>query len=167
VDATDVLSLLVVLDSSGVVYWLDGGWGVDCLLGEETRPHGDLDLVVHRRYVAAATALLRARGYEVVRDWMPTSLAFRNPAGGEVDLHPIDPTDDGGGDQVLSDGTRWHYSAPVQGSIAGTAVRCASAEEQLLMHQGYEPREIDVEDVRRLAQRFRLALPEPFALRNR
>lgn len=41
--AKDVLTLLSALDGLGVHYWLDGGWGVDCLLGEQTRPHSDLD----------------------------------------------------------------------------------------------------------------------------
>ena len=51
VRADDVLTLLSTLDQLGVHYWLDGGWGVDCVLGEETREHSDLDLVVHRQDV--------------------------------------------------------------------------------------------------------------------
>jgi lincosamide nucleotidyltransferase A/C/D/E len=27
---------------------LDGGWGVDALVGDQTRPHADLDLAVDR-----------------------------------------------------------------------------------------------------------------------
>ncbi len=160
--ATDVLDLLSELDGVGVDYWLDGGWGVDCLLGEETRTHGDLDVVLHRDHVSVVRGLLTARGYEVIRDWLPTSLAYRGPAGREVDLHPVDPSPGGGGYQLLQDGTRWHYSPPVQGSIAGVAIRCASAEDQLVMHQGYEPRPVDYVDVRRISDRFGLEVPPPF-----
>jgi lincosamide nucleotidyltransferase A/C/D/E len=32
--AADVLAILDQLDRAGVVAWLDGGWGVDALLGE-------------------------------------------------------------------------------------------------------------------------------------
>jgi hypothetical protein len=32
----------------GLVVWLDGGWGIDALLGRETRTHADLDLVIDR-----------------------------------------------------------------------------------------------------------------------
>lgn len=162
--AIEVLALLRELDGIGVAYWLDGGWGVDALLGEETRPHSDLDLVLHRECITAVQSLLTTSGYEVIRDWLPTSLAFRGPAEREVDLHPVDPTPDGGGDQVLSDGTRWHYSAPVDGLIAAVKVRCASAEDQLRLHQGYEPRSIDHLDVHRIAEQFGLKPPPPFAI---
>jgi hypothetical protein len=57
---------------------------------------------------------LNAQGYDVIRDWLPTSIAFRDRSGREVDLHPLDPTPDGGGDQVLPDdeerGTTRHPS---------------------------------------------------------
>jgi lincosamide nucleotidyltransferase A/C/D/E len=162
--AADVLTLLSALDELGVHYWLDGGWGVDCLLGEQTRPHSDLDLVTDRRDVDSVTAYLRAQGYHPVRDLLPTSIAFRDRSGREVDLHPVDRTPDGGGDQVLPDdaGT-WHYAPPVEGSIRGGVVRCAPAQDQVLMHTGYAPRAVDFEDVRRLAQRFEVQLPEPFS----
>lgn len=162
--ADDVLTLLSALDGLGVGYWLDGGWGVDCLLGEQTRAHSDLDLVIHRQDLHSVTGHLHANGYEVIRDWLPTSIAFRDESGREVDLHPVDPTPDGGGVQVLpgEDGT-WHYAPPVEGTIRGRAVRCAPAQDQVLMHTGYPPRAVDYQDVRRLAQRFDVSLPEPFA----
>ena len=40
-----VPEVLGALDEAGVEAWLAGGWGVDALLGEQTRPHLDLDLV--------------------------------------------------------------------------------------------------------------------------
>ena len=155
----EVVALLDTLDQVGVSSWLDGGWGVDCLLGEVTRPHSDLDVVVARADVDRVRALLTSQGYAVIRDWLPTTIAFRDDAGREVDLHPVDLSEDGGGDQVLQDGTSWHYAAPVEGSIAGRPVRCASAQDQLWMHVGYELRPVDVADVRRIAARFHLALP--------
>lgn len=160
----DVLTLLSALDELGVHYWLDGGWGVDCLLGEQTRAHSDLDLVVHRQDVDHVTAHLYAQGFQVIRDWLPTSIAFRDESGREVDLHPVDPTPDGGGDQVLpEDPATWHYAPPVRGFIQGRSIRCASAQDQVLMHTGYPPRDVDFDDVRRLAQRFEVRLPEPFS----
>jgi len=42
-DAAELYSLLV---DQGVGLWVDGGWGVDALLGEQTRPHKDLDIFV-------------------------------------------------------------------------------------------------------------------------
>lgn len=157
-----MLTLVSALDGIEAVHWLDGGWGVDCLLGEQTRGHSDLDLVVDRRDLDRVMAHLQHQGYEVIRDWRPTSIAFRDQAGREVDLHPVDITADGGGDQVLNEGATWHYSAPVEGVIAGRTVRCAPPRDQLLMHLGYDPRPVDFADVRRIAERFDLPVPSPF-----
>jgi lincosamide nucleotidyltransferase A/C/D/E len=161
-EASDVIDLLKELEDLDVHYWLDGGWGIDCLLGEQSRPHSDLDLVVPRPNLDRVRGLLASRGYAVIRDWLPSTLALRDDQGREVDLHPVDMTGDGGGDQVLIDGEIWHYAPPVEGSIAGRAVRCSSADDQPLMHQGYEPRLIDTEDVRRIADRFGLPVPAAF-----
>lgn len=162
VEQAEVLTVLDALDEHDVPHWLDGGWGVDCLLGEQTRPHGDLDLVVHRADLGRVRELLVASDYEVIRDWLPMAIAFRDGDGREVDLHPVDPTADGGGDQQLADGESWHYAPPVEGRIGGRPVRCSSAADQLLMHLGYEPRPVDVTDVRRLAERFGLPVPTAF-----
>jgi hypothetical protein len=40
----EVVDVLERLDRAGVPVWLDGGWGVDALVGRQTRPHRDLDL---------------------------------------------------------------------------------------------------------------------------
>jgi len=42
--AGDVLEIVDLLEGVGVESWVDGGWSVDALLGEQTRPHEDLDL---------------------------------------------------------------------------------------------------------------------------
>lgn len=162
VEAADVLKLLGALDEQDVHYWLDGGWGVDCLLGEQSRSHDDLDLVVPRLELDRVQALLVSLDYNVIRDWLPMTIAFRDQSGREVDLHPIDPTADGGGDQLLNDSETWHYASPVDGSIRGRSIRCSSAEDQLLMHQGYKPRAVDFADVRLIAERFGLPVPYPF-----
>jgi hypothetical protein len=38
-DASDVVVVLDQLERAGLVVWLDGGWGVDALLGYRGRPH--------------------------------------------------------------------------------------------------------------------------------
>jgi lincosamide nucleotidyltransferase A/C/D/E len=160
VDSGDVVELVATLSSLGVVCWLDGGWGVDCLLEEETRSHGDLDVVIARSDLAMVEELLKGRGFEVIRSLWPTAVAFGHADGREVDLHPVDVTDDGGGDQVLEDGSVWHYSPPAMGAVAGTPVPCAPARDQILMHEGYPPRPIDIADIKALCARFNIDLPE-------
>jgi lincosamide nucleotidyltransferase A/C/D/E len=44
--AADVVEILGWLGTASVDVWLDGGWGVDALVGEQTREHNDLDLIV-------------------------------------------------------------------------------------------------------------------------
>jgi hypothetical protein len=61
-DASDVLVVLDQFDQAGLVAWLDGGWGVDALLGHQSRPHEDLDLVIARDDCAAAEAALAGLG---------------------------------------------------------------------------------------------------------
>jgi lincosamide nucleotidyltransferase A/C/D/E len=163
VDERDVVQLLGRLQQAEVLVWVDGGWGVDALLGEQSRPHSDLDLVVARPDLEVVHDVLWVLRFEVLRDWLPNAIAYVDLAGRQVDLHPVDPTPDGGGDQIQLDGrSRWHYSAPVQGVLGGREVLCCPAEDQVLCHLGYPPRKTDFEDMRRLGERFGIDLPAPF-----
>jgi lincosamide nucleotidyltransferase A/C/D/E len=161
--AAHVLSVLAALSGCGVPWWIDGGWGVDALLGHQTRLHDDLDLIVPTGDVGTCRSLLEGMGFAVERDWLPTALALRHRDGRAVDLHPVDPTADGGGDQVQRDGvTRFHYPPPVDGSIGGERVPCCSVACQVETHLGYEPDEGDRADMKNLADAFGLRLPEPY-----
>lgn len=161
--AEQVIDLLEALAAAGVTAWVDGGWGVDALLGEQTRAHDDLDLVVLVDCVLVTRDLLAAAGFTVERDWLPTALAMRHPDGRAVDLHPVEPSVDGGGDQIQLDGaTRWHYGEPVTGHIGGTTVRCCSPASQLAAHLGYVPDDDDRADIATLCERFDLSLPEQY-----
>jgi lincosamide nucleotidyltransferase A/C/D/E len=61
--AADVTELLDRLRDEDIDVWIDGGWGVDALLGEQTRLHEDLDIVVQMKYLSKLRNLLEARGY--------------------------------------------------------------------------------------------------------
>lgn len=161
-DIAQVLEVLSSLHAVGVSAWVDSGWGIDALLGEQSRTHDDLDLVVPVEAAAMVRRVLSTEGFLVQRDWLPTVLAMRHPDGRAVDFHPVQPTADGGGDQILADGQRWHYPAPVVGRIGSDPVLCCSAQCQIAAHLGYEPDEDDRADVRRLAERFNLEPPGPY-----
>jgi lincosamide nucleotidyltransferase A/C/D/E len=151
---SDVLDLLDDLFSRGVTAWLDGGWGVDALLGEQTREHDDVDLVIVREHLGVVLALLEEQGFASERDWLPMAIALRHADGRAVDLHPVDPTADGGGDQVVLPDGSYHYSPPVTGTIDGRPVPCCSVATQVEIHLGYEPDEHDRADMAHLAERF-------------
>lgn len=153
----DVLEVLAELDAAGMTSWVDGGWGVDALLGATTREHEDLDLVVRRDEIDAVRQVLARAGFtNVLRDWLPTALALADNAGRSVDLHPVTRSPDGGGDQEMLTGGSFHYPAPTEGIIGGRSVACVDAATQLLCHTGYELTDKDRQDVDHLRRRFNL-----------
>ena len=162
--ADQVLQILDFLATAQVVVWVDGGWGVDALIGRQTREHEDLDLVVDAGRVDHVRALLHSEGFEVIRDWSPTAIAFLHPDGRSVDVHPVGLTPNGGGDQIQLDRqTRWHYGAPTSGHIDGRTVACCSLADQVASHLGYEPDAQDLADMQALAEAFGCPLPPPYA----
>jgi lincosamide nucleotidyltransferase A/C/D/E len=163
VDSWQVLAVMDLLAAEGVIGWIDGGWGVDALLGEQTRPHADLDLAVDEKAVHRLVPRLRTEGYSVLRDELPAGIALRHDDGREVDLHPLALTPDGGGDQQQPGGRPpWHYGPPSVGHINGRPVPCNSLDTQLRSHLGYEPDQDDYADMRALAGHFECPLPAPY-----
>jgi lincosamide nucleotidyltransferase A/C/D/E len=61
--AERALAVVARLTESGVSLGLDGGWGVDALLGSQTRPHDDLDLIVRLDDVGQLEDALAQIGY--------------------------------------------------------------------------------------------------------
>ena len=45
----DTCEILEMLSEESVKVFLDGGWGVDALIGRETRIHNDIDLFVEKK----------------------------------------------------------------------------------------------------------------------
>lgn len=162
-EASEVVRLLDALEERGVTVWLDGGWGVDALLGEQVREHDDLDLVVELAHLASVTATLADLGYEVVAGAPPLSVVLVDAAGRQVDVHPVVFDDEGGGLYRMEEGRDWVYPGRGflgRGLVGGRAVRCLSAEVQVLVHDGYELAEKDYRELRLLHDRFGVALPE-------
>src|SRR3982751_249063 len=62
----DVLCVLDLADRAGARLWIDGGWGVDALLGGQTREHGDLDIAVEARHLSAFLTALSGCGFIAV-----------------------------------------------------------------------------------------------------
>jgi lincosamide nucleotidyltransferase A/C/D/E len=156
--ADEVARLLDLFEQAGIAAWLDGGWGVDALLGEQMREHDDLDLVVELADVPALTRVLEAAGYDVVAGGAPKSFAAVDVDGRQVDVHPVVFDDArGGGVYLMDDDREWVYPAAGfegRGRVAGRPVRCLSPEVQVLVHDGYELAEKDYEELRLLHERF-------------
>ena len=68
-DARKPAELVEYLEEHGLEVYVDGGWAVDALLGEQTRPHGDLDIAVSHKFVPQLRDLLATLGYrQIARD---------------------------------------------------------------------------------------------------
>lgn len=160
-----VIEVLARLDAAGVTVWLDGGWGVDALVGEQTRPHDDLDLAISRRECTLAQEALAGLGFAHAPDvepGLPARLVLRAADGRQVEFHPLVFDVDGNGWQELPDGGWGLYPADGlrgRGEIAGHAVRCTTAELQLRHHLGHPLTDRDRHDLLLLARRFGLPLP--------
>ena len=136
------------------------------MLGEQTRDHDDLDVVIALDDARAVRAALAPVGYVVAEDELPTRFVMRAPGDRRVDFHTVTFDAKGGGVQQLQDGSSWRY--PPEGLsglgwVNRRVVGCLTAEVQVLCHLGYDPDETDRRDVKALAARFGLALPELYA----
>ncbi len=49
VTVPDACEILEMLSEASIKVFLDGGWGVDALIGRETRIHNDIDLFVEKK----------------------------------------------------------------------------------------------------------------------
>jgi lincosamide nucleotidyltransferase A/C/D/E len=165
VRSRDVVEILERLEAAGVRHWVDGGWGVDALLGEETRSHSDLDLVVARADAGTAQAALAPLGFAHAPDvtpGLPPRLVLRDERGRQVDLHLVVFDAAGSGWQQLGPGAWGLYPAEGlkgEGSIAGRRVACLGPELQLRHHLGYAWDSDDRHDMELLARRFGVRLP--------
>ena len=56
--AQDVIEFLELCEKNGIEIIIDGGWGVDALLGKQTRIHADLDIALLHKYVPLLRHLL-------------------------------------------------------------------------------------------------------------
>lgn len=145
----EVLRVLEVLTSLGCRFWLEGGWGVDALVGTTTRRHRDLDVDFDATYEEAVLAGLADLGYRIETDWRPNRVEVVADGRGWVDLHPLQLLPDGSARQAALDGGTHEFEARffTTGRLNGVEVPCVSLEAQLLFHSGYEPRDTDRHDL--------------------
>jgi len=164
-DEDEVLRVIDQLTAAGIRVWVDGGWGVDALVGRHTRRHDDLDLALPLVDVDRALRVLAALGYHVVDDELPTRADLQADDDRRVDLHPLTFDTDRNGLQQLQDGSFGTYTADGlrgEGTIAGRRVDCLTPDLQIRFHLGYPPDDNDRHDVRLLTERFGLPLPSEY-----
>jgi len=163
-DAHSTVALVRLADTLDVRVWVAGGWGIDALIGEQTRSHDDLDLAVDTvRFEDFVDALMQG-GFEIDVNWMPVRLQMRRGDGAVVDLRPVSFGSGRCGVHESLDGVQYLYPRRdlTFGTIAGHRVPCLSAMLQLGFHLGYAPSEQDRSDMAALAAATGVELREPY-----
>ena len=141
---TAAADLLRMLEAAGIDVWLDGGWAVDAALGEHTRPHKDLDIILQISDLPRLCELLGDRDFRVREGGAESNFVLVDERGLEVDVHAIVFDEVGNGVYRMANGEDWIFPAAGfagRGEILGVNVRCLSPDVQVLCHaHGYVPR---------------------------
>jgi lincosamide nucleotidyltransferase A/C/D/E len=160
----EVVRVLDNLRASEIDASVTGGWGVDALLGRQTRAHRDVDVGIAVEDVELAIAALTRLGYEITADQRPVRIELASDSG-RVDMHPIAWDAERGGIQqgFASDVIEYPPGClDAVGRIADRAVRCATADLQVAFHDSADPRPIDFSDMRLLENEVGVRLPSQY-----
>jgi lincosamide nucleotidyltransferase A/C/D/E len=174
-DPKDVIDIYELLLKNNIQVWLTGGWGIDALLGKQTRSHKDLDVIMLLADVPALFDILKMQGYTPGRIWeenrwledengnqIATAFVLRDSQGYELDVHAFcfDQYDNGiPAWEVTDDFIFTKDDLSGIGSIAGFSVQCITAQSQMVCHTGYELPERHLQDLRLLQEKFNLEYP--------
>lgn len=175
----EVVRIYSRLLNNGIQVWLTGGWGIDALLGEQTRPHEDLDVIMLVDDVTHLCELFTVDGYSYKELWsenlwtvdahgtrIETGFFLRDPDGRELDAHAMRFDERGNGIPAWEKADGFIFTPQFlagEGMVSGYTVRCMSADYQMISHTGYTLPEKQVPDLKRLHEKFGLAYPKEIA----
>jgi predicted N-acetyltransferase YhbS len=157
--AKDAVELYTLFDQHGIQVWIDGGWGVDALLGRQTRKHDDLDVALRHSNVSALRKLLEDCGYRHVTSggsW-GCNFVLGDAEGHRIDVHSFEI--DTSGENTFGVAYREEHLTSV-GRIDGCQVRCVAPDWMVKFHTGYPLDRNDFLDVKALCERFNIELPQ-------
>src|SRR5574344_1387376 len=132
VNITDVKQILQLAIDAEIKVFLDGGWGVDALLGHQSRVHNDIDIFVERKDAKNRI----------------------------VDLHCFEYT--GEGEILYEGDNFPVETFSGKGKIEEIEVSCIEPYSQVMFHLGYEFDENDVHDVKLLCETFHIEIPNEY-----
>jgi lincosamide nucleotidyltransferase A/C/D/E len=174
--AERLLTLRSELNNLGIQVWIDGGWGIDALLEEETRSHKDMDFIADKRFYDDIRSFFFSKGYKVSEDEPDTEWHFllEGPDGEIVDVMLVGFLEEGGatyppaGEGVTAFPA---YAFEGKGKINSKDVECISAEYRLLCltkdygvvgRTGYVFNEKDYNDLKAISDKFNITMPPEF-----
>jgi len=168
----EVLEVLRALEAHDIPLCLAGGWGVDALVGRQTRSHDDLDVVIdnYEHEVPRDVDALAPLGFRLRESYerpvfMNRITVLEDDRGRLMDLNSLDwrklaeKAGPLGADGATPDALRHHVIS--EGTLGGRRVPCLSADVQLLFHAGFDlslPQQLDV---RMLRDKAESSAPKP------
>ncbi len=162
--ASQVLQILQIFRNIQAQVWLAGGWGVDALVGKQTRAHSDVDIAFNMQDEAKIIKTFNHLGYSIVEDARPTRFVLREIDGTEIDMHPVVFGASGVGEQLVPNGEPFLYPKDgfVQGIIDGQEVPCVSIDQQVVFHTGYMPLAKDRHNMKMLHECLGIKIPDVY-----
>lgn len=162
VNKTDAIEIITYAEENGIDIWIDGGWGVDALLEEETRTHNDIDLFVEESSCKKFIKILKEKGFAEAKETYTTTshTVWKDNKSRIIDLHIFKFNKQ---EYIVFEGEA--YPPKVfsgMGKIGDKMVRCIDAENQVLFHLGYEHDKNDMHDVKLLCERFDIPVPSEY-----
>jgi len=124
ISLAQMLAVLDAVRAVGCRFWIEGGWGIDALVGHQTRPHRDVDIEIDGAFEEEVLAALRDLGYVIETDWRPNRVELTAQGRGWVDVHPLVIDDDGNARQAALGGG-WHEFP--RSFLTMTSRRCGGA----------------------------------------
>ena len=159
VSVTDVKQILRLAMEAEIKVFLDGGWGVDALIGYETRTHNDIDIFVEKKDYHKFIQIIKDNGfYEIKMEYTTTShTVWEDENKRIIDLHCFEYTDD---DKILYEGNCFPLETFTgRGKVEDIEVSCIEPYSQVMFHLGYEFDENDMHDVKLLCETFHIEIP--------
>ena len=160
---SDAVEIILLFRSKGIQIYLDGGWGVDALVGFESRCHNDIDIFIEKQDKECSIKLLKDTGYsETVMEYTtPEHTVWRDENARIIDFHIFSRNSEG--DFVFESETFPKEIFTSIGRIGHLEVDCITPEWQVRFHSGYKLDDNDIKDVLLLCDKFNLALPDEIA----
>ena len=158
----DACEIIKIAEDNNFKLYIDGGWGVDALLGEVTRSHNDIDLFLEKVEYHKFIALIRDKGFsEKVMEYTTNDhTVWVDKAGRIIDLHCFEIIND-----VLIRYDGEVYPLKIfsgVGKIGNFDVACIEPVSQVVFHLGYEFDENDRHDVLLICKKFGIPIPEQY-----
>lgn len=85
----DAIEIISILENAGIKVFIDGGWGVDALIGYQSRAHNDIDIFIESSNKDNSFKILHDNGYkEIKMDYSTTDHSvWKDKKDRIIDLH--------------------------------------------------------------------------------